>query len=136
MVQCSNKFSVDRFKTGTWYWLSFFLRINLNGLHLNCNLFSIPGALQRAEMIVSELDTGFPKYIIKNTIKNFNTKKDELVIPLRLFDEKKQVIICLLFSSESEKYNAYFINKLVSFTIGKVKFNVVWNTQKVSRYSF
>ena len=87
-------------------------------------------------MIVSELDTGFPKYIIKNTIKNFNTKKDELVIPLRLFDEKKQVIICLLFSSESEKYNAYFINKLVSFTIGKVMFNVVWNTQKVSRYSF
>ena len=35
------------------------------------------------------------------------------------------------FSSKNEKYCAYFINKLVSFTSGKVKFNVVWNTRKI-----
>ena len=35
------------------------------------------------------------------------------------------------FSSKNEKYCAYFINKLVSFTSGKVKFNVVWNTCKI-----
>ena len=35
------------------------------------------------------------------------------------------------FSSKNEKYCAYFINKLVSFTGGKVKFNVVWNTRKI-----
>ena len=33
--------------------------------------------------------------------------------------------------SKNEKYCVYFINKLVSFTSGKVKFNVVWNTHKI-----
>ena len=33
--------------------------------------------------------------------------------------------------SKNEKYSAYFINKLVSFTNEKVKFNVVWNTHKI-----
>ena len=36
----------------------------------------------------------------------------------------------MLFSSKNEKYRAHFINKLVSFTSGKVKFNVIWNTRK------
>ena len=35
------------------------------------------------------------------------------------------------FFSKNEKYFSYFINKLVSFTSGKVKFNVVWNTHKI-----
>ena len=35
------------------------------------------------------------------------------------------------FFSKNEKYSAYFFNKLVSFTSGKVKFNVVWNTRKI-----
>ena len=29
------------------------------------------------------------------------------------------------------KYCAYFINKLISFTSAKVKFNVIWNTHKI-----
>ena len=58
-------------------------------------------------------------------------KKDELLIPKWLFDERKHVTICLPFSSKNEKYCAYFINKLVSFTSGKVKFNVVWNTRRI-----
>ena len=58
-------------------------------------------------------------------------KKDELLIPPWLFDERKHVTIRLPFSSKNEKYCAYFINKLVSFTSGKVKFNVVWNTCKI-----
>ena len=55
-------------------------------------------------------------------------KKDELLILKWLFDERKHVTICLPFSSKNEKYCAYFINKLVSFTKRKVNFNVVWNT--------
>ena len=35
------------------------------------------------------------------------------------------------FSSNNEKCCAYFINKLVSFTSEKVKFNVFWNTSKI-----
>ena len=76
------------------------------------------------------IDTGYPKYVTENTIKNFNTKNDELIIP-PLFDERKQVTIHLLFSSKNEKYSAYFLKKLVSFTSGKVKINVVWNTRKI-----
>ena len=71
------------------------------------------------------------KYVIEETIKNFNTKKDELVIPWWLFDEREQVAICLKFTSKNENYIAYFINKLVSSTRGKVKFNVVRNKRKM-----
>ena len=35
------------------------------------------------------------------------------------------------FFWKNEKYCAYFINKLVSFTSGKDKFNIVWNTRKI-----
>ena len=40
-------------------------------------------------------------------------------------------MIRLSFSSKNEKYNAYFINKLVSFTSGKVKLNLVYYTRKL-----
>ena len=44
---------------------------------------------------------------------------------------KENVTIRLPFSSKNEKHCADFINKLVSFTSGKVKFNVEWNTRKI-----
>ena len=103
---------------------------------------AITGKLHRAKRIASNFDdetkrirskytdAGYPKHVIENTIKNFNRKKDELLIPPWLFDERKHVTIRLPFSSKNEKYCGYFI-KLVSFTSGKVKFNVVWNTRKI-----
>ena len=51
-------------------------------------------------------DAGYPKHVIENTIKNFNRKKDELLIPPWLFDERKHVVICLPFLSKNEKYCA------------------------------
>ena len=104
---------------------------------------AITGELHRAKRIASNFDdetkrirskykdAGYPKHVIENTIKNFNRKKDELLIPPWLFDERKHVTIRLPFSSKNEKYCAYFINKLVFFTSEKVKFNVVWNTRKI-----
>ena len=77
------------------------------------------------------IDTGYRKYVIESTIKNFNRMKDELIIPLWSFDERKQVTIRLSFSWKNEKYSANFINKLVSFTSGKVNFSVVWNAHKI-----
>ena len=103
---------------------------------------AIRGELHEAKRIASKFDNktkkirnkyrdaGYPKNVIENTIKNFNSKKDELLIPPWLLDKRKHVTIRLPFSSKNEKYCAYFINKLVSFTSGKVKFNVVWNTCK------
>ena len=104
---------------------------------------SITGELDRAKRIASNFDyetkrirskykdAGYPKHFNENTIKNFNRKKDDLLISLWLFNERKHVTIRLPFSSKNEKYCAYFINKLVSFTSGKVKFNVVWNRRKI-----
>ena len=37
----------------------------------------------------------------------------------------------MLFSSKNVKYSTRFINKLVSFSSGKVKFNVAWNALKI-----
>ena len=43
------------------------------------------------------IDTGYPKYVIENTIKNFNTKNVELIIPLWLFNKRKRSTIRLPF---------------------------------------
>ena len=67
----------------------------------------------------------------QDTQNMFNRKTDELLIPPWLFDQRKHVTMRLPFSSKNVKYCAYFINKLVSFTNGKVKFKVVWNTHKI-----
>ena len=76
-------------------------------------------------------DARYPKLLIENTIRNFNRKKVEPLIPPWLFDERKHVTISLLFSLKNEKYSAYVINKLVYFTSGKAKFNVLSNTRKI-----
>ena len=77
---------------------------------------AITGELHRAKRIASNFDdetkrirskykdAGYPKHVIENTIKNFNRKKDELLIPPWLFDERKHVTIRLSFSSKNEKY--------------------------------
>ena len=104
---------------------------------------AITGELHRAKRRASDFDeetkkirskytdAGYPKYVMENTIRNFNRKKDEPLIPPWSFDERKHVTIRLPFSSENKKYSAYFISKLVSFTNGKVKFNIVWNTREI-----
>ena len=103
---------------------------------------AITGELHRAKRIASKFDNktkkirnkyrdaGYLKHVIENTIRKFNSKNDELLILPLLFDERKHVTTRLPFSSKNENYCAYFINKLVSFTSGRVKFNVVWNTRK------
>ena len=104
---------------------------------------AITGKLYRAKRIASDFDeetkrirskytdAGYPKRVIENTIRNFNRKKDATPLPPWLFDERKNVTIRLSFSSKNEKCSSYFINKLVSFTSGKINFNVVWNTPNI-----
>ena len=43
---------------------------------------------------------GYPKHVIENTIKNFNRKKDELLILPWLFDERKHYYMCAVFLEE------------------------------------
>ena len=107
---------------------------------------AVTGELHRAKRIASDFDKetkiirskytdgGYPKHVIENSFKNFNREKDELLITPWLFDERKHVTIRLSFSSKNEKYCAYFINKLVSFTSEKVKFNVFWSARKIQSF--
>ena len=66
---------------------------------------AIMGKMHRAKRIASDsdkeikritnryTDKACPKNVIENTIKNFNTENDELIIPPWLFDERQQVTI-------------------------------------------
>ena len=83
----------------------------------------ITDELHRAKRIASDFDeetkrirskltdAGYLKHVIENTIRTFNRRKDDPLIPPWLFDKRKHVAIRLPFSSKNKKYSAYFINK-------------------------
>ena len=55
----------------------------------------------------------------------FNKEKEELLIPIWLFDDTKLVIIKLCFVPKNEKFNKRFISKLQTFTNGKDIFHII-----------
>ena len=69
--------------------------------------------------------------LLKRLSRILTERKEEIIIPLWLIDDRKYVTIRLPFCSKNEKYSVYFINKLVSLTSGKIKSNFVWNTRKI-----
>ena len=62
-------------------------------------------------------------------------KKKKNLIPKYLFDETKLVVIRLPFSPRNEKFSKHFISKFQTFTNGKVRFHIIWNTRKISLFS-
>ena len=104
---------------------------------------AIIGELHRAKKIASNFDieikrivkkytaAGFPSRFVLSIIDNFDSDKDNLIIPQWLFEERKVFIIHLPFSPSNESFVKRFISKLNYFTNEKCKFNVVWNTRKV-----
>ena len=54
-----------------------------------------------------------------------------MLIPKWLFGETKLVVIRLLFATRNEKFSKRFTSKLQTFTNGKVRFNIIWNTHKI-----
>ena len=81
---------------------------------------AINGELHRARKISSNfqlktarikakfLKAGFPHKVVENTINNFNNVDEELMIPRRLFDERKTIAINLLFSNKNEYFSKSF----------------------------
>ena len=65
------------------------------------------------------------------TLFRFNEEKEELLIPKWLFDETKLVVIRLPFTLRNENFRKRFISQLQTFTNGKVRFNIIWNTRKI-----
>ena len=68
---------------------------------------------------------GFPHKVIENTINNFNNVDEELVIPRWFFNERKTVMINLPFSNKNGHFSKKFCKKLVFYTNGKIKFNII-----------
>ena len=77
------------------------------------------------------LKAGFPHKVIENTISNFNSVDEELMIPRWLFDERKTIAINVPFSNKNEHFSKKFCEKLEFYTNGKVKFNIIWATRKI-----
>ena len=75
----------------------------------------ITGELCRTKRIASDFDeetkrirskytgAGYPKHVIENTIRNFTRKKDDLLIPLWFFDERKHFTIRFAVFLEERK---------------------------------
>ena len=101
---------------------------------------AITSELHRANKIATDFDkelrriktkflhAGYPVNFINDTFFRFNEEKEELLIPKWLFDETKLVVIRLPFTPKNEKFSKRFISKLQTFTNGKVRFNIIWNT--------
>ena len=54
-----------------------------------------------------------------------------MLIPKWLSDETKLVVIRLPFAPKNEKFSKCFVGKLQTFTNGKVRFHIIWNTRKI-----
>ena len=97
---------------------------------------AIIGELHRAKKIASNFDidikpivnkytaAGFPSRFIRSIIDNFDSGKDNLIIPQWLFEERKAFIIHLPLSPSNESFVETFINKLNCFTNAKYIFDV------------
>ena len=89
---------------------------------------AIIGELHRAKKTASNFDMEikriFNKYtaaevpsrFVHSIIDNFDSGKDNLIIPQWLFDERKAFIIHLPFSSSNESFVKTFVSKLNYFT--------------------
>ena len=98
---------------------------------------AITGELHRAKRIANDFNfevkritkkfiiAGFPRNFIRNTTEYFSKNKNEFIIPEWLFDERKLIILRILFSESNEQFAESFIKKLVIFTSKKCKFNIV-----------
>ena len=75
--------------------------------------------------------TGFPSRFVYSIIDNFDSGKNNLIIPQWLFDERKTFTIHLHFSPSNESFVKTFVSKLNYFTNEKCKFKVVLNTRRV-----
>ena len=101
----------------------------------------IIGELHRAKKIASNIDreikrifnkytaAGFASRFVHSIIDNFDSGKDNLIIPQWLFDERKAFTIHLPFSPSNESFVKTFISKLNYFTNAKCKFKLLFGAQ-------
>ena len=79
------------------------------------------------------LEVEYPIGFIKSVINDFKNSKEEeqLIIPEWLFDQRKKVLFKLPYCPSNERDVKRFIDKIESFTNGKLKFIVLWSTRNI-----
>ena len=82
---------------------------------------------------VKYLEVGYPIDFINSVINDFKNSKEEekLIIPEWLFDRRKKVLFTLPYCLSNERDLKRFIDKIKSFTNGKLKFVVLWSTRNI-----
>ena len=73
----------------------------------------------------------FPDRFVCSIVDNFNSGKENLIMPQWLFEKRNTFTIHLPFSQSNESFVKTFISKLNYFTNEKFKFTVVSNIRKV-----
>ena len=77
------------------------------------------------------IKAGYPFHFVNSVIDSFIQEKEDPIIPLRLFEERKEVSFQIPSCKRNEN-EIYRINdKLEEFTNYKVKFRYFWKTSKV-----
>ena len=107
-------------------------RNNINGdLH---RAFKIASDFDAEVSIITKkyLDAGYPLGFIKSVISDFK-KKDEnqSIIPDWLFEERSKVLFKLPYCPSNEHDVKRFIDRIESFTGGKVMLIVLWSTRNI-----
>ena len=79
------------------------------------------------------LEVGYPIGNRRSVINDFKNSKEEeqLVIPEWLFHQRKKFLFELPYCLSNERDVKRFIDKIESFTNGKLKFIVLWSTKTI-----
>ena len=77
------------------------------------------------------IKVGYPSIFVASVINTCVVEKEDPIIPLQMFDERKIMYLQLPFCKTNEQKIKYIVNKLEKFTNNKIKFICHWKTRKL-----
>ena len=77
------------------------------------------------------IKAGYPPRFVTSVINICTVEKEDSIIPLEMFDERKTMYFQLLFCKTNEQKIQYIVNKLEKCTNSKVKFIYHWKSRKL-----
>ena len=86
---------------------------------------------KRKLVIPFVIKTGYPFRFINSIIDGFNREKEDLLIPKRLFQERKEVSFQIPFFQRNENEISCITDKLETFINYIVKDRYFWKTRKI-----
>ena len=80
------------------------------------------------------IQAGFPVKFILSIIRQFETKKEDCLVPECLQDSKKRIYFKIPFCPKNESCIFKYIEKSNSFTSNEIKFSFSWVTHKIRAF--